>query len=1753
MPAFLQFKPAEPMVQHKCAKCQEEEEGQTVQHKCAACEQAEEEQVQHKQPGASAPGSIHTAAAGVAGACQPLPHLSRIQASFGHHDVTGARAAVGGQAAQANARSGSLAYTIGDRIAFRRPPDVKLAAHEAAHVVQQRNGAKLPGGVGKPGDEYEQQADTVAEAVSRGESAEPILDRSLSGPGASEPVVQHALTVSAIHVTEPPMIATHVALGAGGAATAAGGGRRAEGGAPAQAAQTGQSAIAQADQGGGPAAPAQPAAPASAGGTPAQTDGGGSVNAHCYNADFDEPSEDSDEEPQDPPVQKPRDEVHPDLPRPDETDNCPVEAAVNAQAPAAAGGGGAQPAAPSAPGAPGAPGAGAAPAAPALAPTPPAAAGGGAPTPATSAGPPGAATAAPAGPAAAGEQAAQGAGPASPSAGKDVKAGAEAAAAAPSPLEEAITASESGRDAAVAAFQTSDASTRELAPRIAALSTDVHFLPDPAADPENTRAAESRLGDFFKSASDRLGEGLALATDSVPERLGATAEGIKSAIGSTMEQQKSILSANVEAARTEAHAAAGSARAVVSAEHASTVALINAQTDAAIDALYDAYGESMGAIDEIESGSLDEVNGLYSASYDAHVALGPDYAGRAEARGEEYAAIYERCKRYNADGTPWKDSFMAGYLTNRRAEAQVKAARTTASGYRDSLVQAANDQAAQAMKGRRKDRCGIIAAGRRTRTSIDDRLTTLIGALESGRTDAIAQAGSTRSSMLASISSGLSNALAALDLLEHDGRQSLDDTAYLQQLAVEQAAHASVTAVQDSVSKAVNSVEGALVNLRGMLAESPAPAPADVDRVLAQAAAGLNGGIDTLLATIDSSVASATAQLDQAGEGAFAAIDSDAQTSLDRVRTQSDSFSSQVDSVAAGAAATFAASRDHYTEQAQQTADSGAQGFMQAAAGFQQACDTMLNGIDATLTRSEDNLAKEFQKQIGGLDSEATGIPHQANEAASKEQPAWKGIVAVILIIAIIIVVALVIGPAVIGAVGAAAAALGASAGVATAVGAIVGGAIVGALSSGAITVVQNWASGQSLTHGLVRAMAVGALTGAVGGAIGLGVNAGLNAVLQGGRAALSAGAQFAIRAAVNVTSDALQNIGQQLIMTGHVDWSEFAQGVAMSLVLHGSRRVQAFQARVTAVGARGAARGIGAFGGAEPSPAAARASRFAGTMEHHAAVAREEAARPLDWTRPTRAAEAPAATPPAETQPGAPPREAAPAAPPSEAAPAAPPREVAPAAPREAAPPTPPRETTPAAAPRETAPPEAAAAPVTDEHPSPGAVHESTESTTARAAAADPNAVPTIGSEPQSGTRVGVGEHEVYIRRGPRGVEVGMCSGVCGPLRARIEEFQARIRESDPTHQALEDLKARTTDLEQRVERGEVTRNQLEREMNDIAARVRLAADENPVLRQAMEAEAPDEAAALAREKDIRETHAELTGEPARTARRPGFLDESVHDIESKTTMGLRRGESRLIAGRSEVPESVKQWARAAAREIHGEATARAIENVGEHTPLTQATVENLENLGVEFVEAVAESRRLPPEIDFSHDLTVADFPEFAHMGEEVGHGAIHTRHMGEIHAGEPSAPLELAAPRSQPTQEQFGLHVEYDPAHGGSLRESVRGVMRETRDLAVRLDRQADTLTRRAAALERAARGEARNLRNDAAAATTPAEAQRLTQRAARIEQRGQDLAAQLRQRATTKNQRAQGLRAALPELQAAIEGGTPEKRRDLGRVVQ
>jgi hypothetical protein len=122
-----------------------------------------------------------TAEEGVKGSGDKLPHLEKIQASFGNHDLSNIRAHIGGAAGKANHAIGAKAYTIGNTIAFKVTPDVHTAAHEAAHVLQQRGNIQLPNrGVGQVGDKYERHADSVANRVVAGQSSEDLLNHSVS-------------------------------------------------------------------------------------------------------------------------------------------------------------------------------------------------------------------------------------------------------------------------------------------------------------------------------------------------------------------------------------------------------------------------------------------------------------------------------------------------------------------------------------------------------------------------------------------------------------------------------------------------------------------------------------------------------------------------------------------------------------------------------------------------------------------------------------------------------------------------------------------------------------------------------------------------------------------------------------------------------------------------------------------------------------------------------------------------------------------------------------------------------------------------------------------------------------------------------------------------------------------------------------------------------------------------------------------------------------------------------------------------------------------------------------------------------------------------------------------------------------------------------------------------------------------------------------------------------------------------------------
>jgi hypothetical protein len=125
------------------------------------------------------------AAHGTATPSSTLPHSDVIQRAFGRHDISGVQAHTGPAAAASARDMGAEAYASGNHVVLGdRGADLHTVAHEAAHVVQQRGGVQLKGGVGAEGDHYERHADLVADHVVQGKSAEGLLD-GYAGAGAA--------------------------------------------------------------------------------------------------------------------------------------------------------------------------------------------------------------------------------------------------------------------------------------------------------------------------------------------------------------------------------------------------------------------------------------------------------------------------------------------------------------------------------------------------------------------------------------------------------------------------------------------------------------------------------------------------------------------------------------------------------------------------------------------------------------------------------------------------------------------------------------------------------------------------------------------------------------------------------------------------------------------------------------------------------------------------------------------------------------------------------------------------------------------------------------------------------------------------------------------------------------------------------------------------------------------------------------------------------------------------------------------------------------------------------------------------------------------------------------------------------------------------------------------------------------------------------------------------------------------------------
>jgi hypothetical protein len=1327
---------------------------------CSSCGAPPTVQAKAAQGGRG--GSIDSVASrGVQGAGAPLPYLSRIQTSFGHHDVSSVRTRTGGPAKEASEALGARAFTTGDQIAFRNTPDLHLAAHEAAHVVQQRGGVRRKDLTGAAGDRYERHADAVADHVVQGRSAAALLDHppgpaNRAAPRRKAPVqAQLMVTATRLHEPEPVLPPAPASAVAAPAAPAA-----APPAAPTPTAPTGN-ALDAARQGEPAPTPAATSDAGGAGETPSCTAPMTPTSVPCYAEPIEEPDPEPDTEAQDSGESgSAKEETTRATPfDADAPDVCEAEAAIN-QATDQAIPETPEPATPEGAGADGG--------------------GGGAETP-------------------------EGAAP------EGGGADARAVEASLSPIDAAIAATESRRDAAVSSFQSSDAVLDQASRSLSLLVGGVSLSQAPAegpADRQRRRRATATLRGLFSTGAAAAEAAISRARLEVPGRLGGAAEQSKAVIGASIEGTKTQISTRIASARAEVAALAAGTRAQIDAAHTSTLATIDAETLGATGRLHAAFAAAMPQVDAQETAGLGTVNTKYRDSWNRHRDIGIAHGERARARGAEYAAMFRKPKGSGGCKINKKDGFWAGYLTDRRAEASAKASEETAAGYAKQLERSARENADTAMQGRTRDRCAVIGGARRTRATLEDQLDRLLTALQAGREGARTAADATRAQLLASVDQAEQGALAGLTTQEHAQRQAANDAGYLQQATVEAQAHAAAATLRQAVAQAVQGLQSSLTAAAGRLSRLPAP---DDEAPLAVAAATAEERITDALATVSTKVDEGLAT----AEAELGSTTSSAVSSLAEIVTGNETqageavagFAQTMATTAANAVQTLGEQATAYAAQVQQAATTGVDGMNRAVLGYTEAVASIANDIQTSLTALETDLSTGQDTTLTELDCV---IPAKAHEAASKEQPAWKSVAAIILIIAVIVLVTLVIGPAAI-------AAAGAIFGAGTFTAAVVGGAIAGMIASGLIQVINNWSTGERWDKGLGRAMIIGAVTGALGGAVGFGLD--------------KAFTSFVPNLLANFGADFVMDIGTQLGMQ-----LLGGQGLSLANLDFGQALLGAFQGAAIGSAVRGANSGRMRTPRALDAPApttggrtrrivdsAARwtsnkVQRVQGAStrvgERFGGKVRNALPAPLRPTLPKPpAADATPARAPGEATPPHAPADVTNARAPGDSSPLRPTDEPAttrptdePATPRDAEP-SAPRDTEPtrsADAPPAGRPGEAdgpTTRPVEDAHTVPGAARQ----------------VP-----------IGDGVHTVAAKRGANGdVLITLCSA-CSRMSSQLDGLAAALPDG-AAKQRVAGLADQVRQLEADINTGRVPREEIPDRVAALAENVRTAAGDLP------------------------------------------------------------------------------------------------------------------------------------------------------------------------------------------------------------------------------------------------------------------------------------------------------------------------------------
>jgi len=602
----------------------------------------------------------------------------------------------------------------------------------------------------------------------------------------------------------------------------------------------------------------------------------------------------------------------------------------------------------------------------------------------------------------------------------------------------------------------------------------------------------------------------------IDSRINQAVETQKERLQLTIDTKKNAILARIMAAKNASESRALTAKANIKATFIATSLQIELDAALAISEITAAKESALTRIDSQETAQLANISSIYDTSK-------TDIESRGITVGNEAAAIgTQRSNTYENDKINEWDSWYEGHLTDRRAEARMKAAIDVSNSYKEGLVDAAAEQASSAMEGKQGDLDNVSATAQQSRDSLQSSFDQIITQLETSKSQSISSATSAHDTAISGVDSAQNQTINSLNQQQRSQIEMLDNTLQAKSASLEAMANQAKVSQFDFLAGAINQMYDQILGIHSMLNGQEVPDNNQIGDLFNQIEASVDMGIaqitdqfETLLiqteqTTIENGNTTEATIIVMVDEvfNTINSIDSNNRTSINSITdntitgltTISNSFTTSASMLVISSSAQF----DEVASQLETL-------FMSAAESIQQ-----------RFTDSANNLENSLRCALNDLREDITCY---ANEAASHEPPAWKTVVKWILIIAIVVLVAVFLGPAVIGLAGGL---LGS-----TMAGAIVGGAIVGAIAGGTIQVISNWETNRDLGEGVGQAMLIGAIGGAIGG--------GVSAVLGG--TSLGVVSKFA----VETVADGLVEIGVGVI-GGTFTWENFGWSMLMNV-----------------------------------------------------------------------------------------------------------------------------------------------------------------------------------------------------------------------------------------------------------------------------------------------------------------------------------------------------------------------------------------------------------------------------------------------------------------------------------------------------------------------------------------------------------------------------------------------------------------------------